>query len=192
MASLGLNVHNAPRPAIFLDRDGTLNEDTGYVYKREDWRWLADVPQALAIFAKAGYLLVVVTNQSGICRGMYDEKAVQTLHAFANAELYAKAACRIDAFYYCPHHPDFTEKCHCRKPLPGMLLDAAKELNIDLKKSYMIGDRMSDVHAGQGAGCTALLLTEQEDLRQLAREQNIYCVENLLQAAKFICANNKE
>ncbi len=173
-------------PAIFLDRDGTLNEDAGYVHACEDWRWLPDVPKALAIFAKAGYLLVVATNQSGIARGFYDIKAMESLHNFVNSDLAQKAHCAIDAFYYCPHHPDFTGECQCRKPQPGMLLNAAKKLCIDLEKSWMIGDHVRDVQAGQKAGCRTLLLTKNNTFPEFRS------VQTLMQAAQLILQEDKK
>lgn len=146
------------RPAVFLDRDGTLNADFGYVSRPEDVRWLPGVAAALARLRWAGYLLIVVTNQSGIARGYYDEQTLQTLHDWMNAALRAQGA-HIDAFYHCPHHPDLSGACTCRKPAPGMLLRAAEDWFIDLERSWMIGDKMSDVIAGRAAGCTPILLS---------------------------------
>lgn len=146
------------RPAVFLDRDGTLNADLGYVFRPEDIHWLPGVAAALARLRWAGYLLIVVTNQSGIARGFYDAQAMQALHDWMNAELRAQGA-HIDAFYHCPHHPDINGVCICRKPAPGMLLRAAEDWRIDLEQSWMIGDKMSDVTAGRAAGCTPILLT---------------------------------
>lgn len=146
------------RPAVFLDRDGTLNEDTGYVGRAENVRWLPGVPRALAALRRAGRLLVVATNQSGIARGYYDAAAVNALHVWMNEQLRPLGA-HIDAFYFCPHHPDIDGPCGCRKPAPGMLLRAAAELGIDLDQSWMIGDKMSDAAAGRAAGCRPVLLT---------------------------------
>ena len=113
------------RPAVFLDRDGTLNADRGYVCRPEDIRWLPGVAAALARLRWAGYLLIVVTNQSGIARGYYDEQTMQALHDWMGADLRAQGA-HIDAFYHCPHHPDLSGACPCRKPAPGLLLRAAE------------------------------------------------------------------
>lgn len=136
--------------AIFLDRDGTINEDAGYTHRRQDWRFLPGVVEALAAFKRAGYLLVVVSNQSGIGRGYYDEVQVETLHSWVNEQLRVHDAA-IDAWYYCPHLPD--AGCSCRKPQPGMIVRAARDLRINLKDSYMLGDRLSDAMAGVRAGC---------------------------------------
>ena len=145
------------RRAIFLDRDGTLNKDTGYVHRKEDWHWLLGVVEALKRFHAVGYALVVVSNQSGLARGMYDLAALHELEAWINADLEAKGAA-IDAWYYCPHLPEITGPCSCRKPAPGLILRAAEEMGLDLARSWMVGDRVRDVEAGLAAGCRCVLL----------------------------------
>ena len=145
------------RRAVFLDRDGTLNKDVGYVHRKEDWQWLPGVAEALKRLRAVGYVLVVVSNQSGIARGMYDREALRLLEEWVNAELSAKNAA-IDAWYYCPHLPEITGPCECRKPGPGLLLQAARDLDLDLANSWMIGDRVRDVQAGLAAGCQSILL----------------------------------
>jgi len=148
--------------AVFLDRDGTINEEVEYLSKVADFRFIPGVPEALRRLKDAGYLLVVVTNQSGIGRGYYDEAALASIHAHMHAEL-AVSGASIDACYFCPHHPehavgDYRLDCACRKPLPGMLEQAASDLDIDLAASFMIGDKLADVEAGINAGCTPLLV----------------------------------
>ncbi|WP_302548877.1 D-glycero-beta-D-manno-heptose 1,7-bisphosphate 7-phosphatase [uncultured Desulfovibrio sp.] len=145
------------RRAIFLDRDGTLNKDTGYVHRKEDWHWLPGVVEALKRFHAVGYALVVVSNQSGLARGMYDLAALHELEAWINADLEAKGAA-IDAWYYCPHLPEITGPCSCRKPAPGLILRAAEEMGLDLARSWMVGDRVREVDAGLAAGCRCVLL----------------------------------
>ena len=145
------------RRAVFLDRDGTLNKDVGYVHRKEDWQWLPGVAEALKRLRAVGYVLVVVSNQSGIARGMYDREALRLLEEWVNEELAAKNAA-IDAWYYCPHLPEITGHCECRKPEPGLLLQAARDLELDLTNSWMIGDRVRDVQAGLAAGCQSILL----------------------------------
>ncbi|SDF84225.1 D-glycero-beta-D-manno-heptose 1,7-bisphosphate 7-phosphatase [Desulfovibrio legallii] len=147
----------ALRRAIFLDRDGTLNKDTGYVHRKEDWQWLPGVAEALKRFRAVGYALVVVSNQSGLARGMYDLADLRALEAWVDADLAAKGAA-IDAWYYCPHLPELTGPCTCRKPAPGLLLRAAAEMGLDLARSWMVGDRVRDVEAGLAAGCRCVLL----------------------------------
>ena len=147
----------APRRAIFLDRDGTLNRDTGYVHRKEDWHWMPGVIETLRRFHAVGYLLVVVSNQSGLARGMFTTDDLHALEAWINEDL-ARHQAAIDAWYYCPHLPEVTGPCTCRKPEPGLILQAAADLNIDLARSWMIGDRVRDVQAGLAAGCSCVLL----------------------------------
>jgi D-glycero-D-manno-heptose 1,7-bisphosphate phosphatase len=148
--------------AVFLDRDGTINVEVAYLSEVADFRFIPGVPQSLQRLKDAGFMLVVVTNQSGIGRGYYDEAALAAIHAHMHAELAAQGA-PIDACYFCPHHPehatgDYRRECGCRKPLPGMLQQAAADLDIDLSASFMIGDKLADVEAGINAGCTPLLV----------------------------------
>jgi len=138
-----------PKKALFLDRDGVINEDAGYVYRCEDFVFKEGIFAALREFAQAGYALVVVTNQSGIGRGYYTLKQFDELCGFMLSE-FEKEGVKIEKIYFCPHAPE--ADCLCRKPKPGMLLKAANELNIDLVRSIMIGDKDSDVQAGQSAG----------------------------------------
>lgn len=148
--------------AVFLDRDGTINVEVQYLSKVEEFEFIPGVPWALRRLKDAGFLLVVVTNQSGIGRGYYDEAALQAIHDHMHADL-AAFGVSVDACYFCPHHPehgigDYRQECGCRKPLPGMLQQAAQDLDIDLSRSYMIGDKLADVEAGTNAGCTPLLV----------------------------------
>lgn len=152
----------AKRRAVFLDRDGTINVEVQYLSKVEEFQLIPGVPLALKRLKDAGFLLVVVTNQSGIGRGLYDEEALQKIHEHMHEDL-AQYGINIDACYFCPHHPehatgDYRRECACRKPLPGMLEQAAADLDIDLSRSYMIGDKLGDVQAGLNAGCTSLLV----------------------------------
>lgn len=147
----------APRRAIFLDRDGTLNEDLGYVHKPADWRWLPGVPEALARFRAAGWMLVVVSNQSGLARGYFTPGDLAALERWVEGEL-APLGAAPDAWYHCPHLPELTGPCQCRKPAPGLILRACADLGIDTAASWMLGDRLRDVAAGVAAGCHAGLL----------------------------------
>lgn len=152
----------APGRAIFLDRDGTLNEDLGYVHRPEDWRWLPGVPEALASFRAAGWRLVVVSNQSGLARGYFSPGELARLERWVAAEL-APLGAAPDAWYHCPHLPEITGPCACRKPLPGLILQACDDLDIDPRASWMLGDRLRDVAAGVAAGCRAGLLRPAPD-----------------------------
>lgn len=148
------------KSAVFLDRDGTINEESGYLYRKEDCRFIPGALEAVASLVGAGFTVVVVTNQSGIARGYYSEDDLNSLQLYMESEIVA-AGGRIDAWYHCPHHPDYPAAegdCSCRKPLPGMLLLAAEELGIDLGASWMIGDKLADVAAGTAAGCRTILV----------------------------------
>lgn len=149
-------MHIAQRKAIFLDRDGTINFDAGYTWRMEDWKFLPGARQALALLKKAGWLLVVISNQSGIGRHFYGESDLLALQNWVNAQLFQDNAA-IDAWYHCPHLP--TDNCACRKPRPGLILQAATDLAIDLPSSWMLGDKPGDVFAGRAAGCQAGLIT---------------------------------
>ena len=145
-----------PNKAIFFDRDGTLNVDVHYLHEPEKFVWIEGAIEAIRWANEHGYLVIVVTNQSGIARGYYDEDAVHHLHDWMNAELAAHGA-HIDAFYYCPHHiegklPAYAKSCDCRKPAPGMILRALREHDVDPAASWVFGDAASDVAAAENAG----------------------------------------
>ena len=153
---------NLTRRAVFLDRDGTINVEKNYLYKIEDYEFIPGAPEAIKKLKEAGFLVVVVSNQAGIARGYFDERAVEQLHRHIQSELAAYGT-SIDAFYFCPHHPDeglgeYKVACDCRKGNPGMLLQAAREHNVDLHRSFMVGDKLADIEAGKRAGCEALLV----------------------------------
>jgi D-glycero-D-manno-heptose 1,7-bisphosphate phosphatase len=149
------------RPAAFLDRDGVLNVDRGYVHRAEDWEWMPGSREAIRALNDAGFFVVVVTNQSGIARGFYGEPELAALHAFVAEDL-ARDGGKIDAFYHCPHGPD--DGCDCRKPLPGMLLRAIVDHDLDPRRSLLVGDRESDLQAAAAAGVRGFLY-EGGDLR---------------------------
>jgi D-glycero-D-manno-heptose 1,7-bisphosphate phosphatase len=168
--------HTAPpRPALFLDRDGVLNEDLGYVYRWEDFRWIDGAREVVAAFNRAGWLVIVVTNQSGVGRGYYSEDDVHVLHGRMIEELGAAGA-RIDAFYHAPQHPE-AQIDHYRhpdppdrKPNPGMLLTAIAEWPIDPEQSFLVGDKVSDIEAATRAGVRGLLFPG-GNLSHFLREQ---------------------
>lgn len=137
------------RPALFLDRDGVLNVDHGYVSRAADFEPVDGVFTALRSAAARGYALIVVTNQSGICRGYFTQGDYDALEAHMR-KLFAAQGIELTAIYHCPHHPD--AGCDCRKPRPGMILRAAREHGIDLARSVMIGDKPSDAEAARAAG----------------------------------------
>ncbi|MDB5444149.1 MAG: histidinol-phosphate phosphatase [Phenylobacterium sp.] len=151
-----------PRPALFLDRDGVLNEDRGYVSRWEDFAWVPGAREAVAAFNRAGWLVIVVTNQSGVGRGYYTEADMHALHARMGEEL-ARAGGHIDAFYFAPHHPEAPVESYRhpdppdRKPNPGMILRALAEWPIDRQRSVLVGDKTSDMEAATRAGIRGLL-----------------------------------
>jgi D-glycero-D-manno-heptose 1,7-bisphosphate phosphatase len=152
----GCEVENeGTRRAVFLDRDGTLNEDPGYLNDASQLKLLPGVGEALSLLKRAGFLLVVVSNQSGVGRGLIEVQSLCEIHKRLNV-LLSPWSVQIDRFELCFHRPD--EECECRKPKPKLIQDAAVELKIDLAQSYMIGDRISDLDAGVAAGCKASIL----------------------------------
>ncbi|HIJ95226.1 MAG TPA: D-glycero-beta-D-manno-heptose 1,7-bisphosphate 7-phosphatase [Desulfuromonadales bacterium] len=147
--------------AVFLDRDGTINVEKDYLFRIDDFEFIAGVPEAIQSLNRAGFFVVVVTNQSGVARGYYTEEDVENLHRHIAREL-DKIGARVDAWLYCPHHPDgrgsYALPCTCRKPLPGMLIEAARRYDLDLPSSIMIGDKYADIAAGQAVGCRTILV----------------------------------
>jgi D-glycero-D-manno-heptose 1,7-bisphosphate phosphatase len=148
--------------AVLLDRDGTLVLPRHYPSRPEDLRLYDDIGPGLRNLQRAGFLLVVITNQSGIARGYFTEADLQRMHIYLAGELEQQGV-RLDAIYYCPHHPagairELAVRCNCRKPQPGMLLQAAADLNLDLQRSWFVGDVLDDVEAGNRAGCRTILV----------------------------------
>jgi D-glycero-D-manno-heptose 1,7-bisphosphate phosphatase len=151
-----------PRRAAFLDRDGVINVDHGYVFRRTDFEFVDGALAASAILAERGFALVVVTNQSGIARGLYSEADFAELNAWMTAE-FASAGAPLAGVYFCPHHPlhgrgTYRVECDCRKPAPGMLLQAARELDLDLTRSVLFGDKRHDLEAAANAGVPTRVL----------------------------------
>ena len=150
------------KKAFFLDRDGVLNVEIGYLHEAEKTVLLPTVAEAVKLIHAAGFMALVVTNQSGVAKKMYPVENIMEVNARLQRLLMAYGPdALIDGWYFCPHDPEITGECDCRKPKPGMLLRAAADFNIDLSSSFMIGDRMSDINAGVNAGCAAecLVLT---------------------------------
>jgi len=147
--------------AVFLDRDGVLIHDVDYLSDLKDIHIYEDVPEALSKLKKAGFLLIMITNQSGVARGYFDEKFVEASYENIQNRLQSQSA-TLDSMFFCPHHitgkSPYNIKCNCRKPLPGMILEAEKRFNIDLSRSYMIGDKLCDVELAKNSGTTGLLL----------------------------------
>ncbi|MBX3481921.1 HAD family hydrolase [Phenylobacterium sp.] len=165
------------KPALFLDRDGVLNEDRGYVSRWEDFHWIPGARETVAAFNRAGWLVIVVTNQSGVGRGYYTEDAVHELHARMQADL-GTAGARIDAFYHAPQHPEAQAQAYrhpdppLRKPNPGMILQALRDWPIDRGASMLIGDKPSDLEAALRAGVRGVLF-EGGDLRAFLHDARL-------------------
>lgn len=152
------------RKGVFLDRDGVLNIDKGYIYRKEDFIWVDGAREAIKLLNDRGYMVFVVTNQSGIARGFCSEKDVSILHKWINEEL-QKINAKIDAFYYCPHHPEakvekYRVTCNCRKPAPGLILQAISDWYIDKSRSFLIGDSQRDIEAAEAAGIEGFLFDQ--------------------------------
>jgi D-glycero-D-manno-heptose 1,7-bisphosphate phosphatase len=153
------------RKAAFFDRDGTLIKDASYLSSLDQVELIMPAVKIAQECQRQGYLLFIVTNQSGIARGLYDEAFVHTTHAYLS-QLLSHHGVSIEKYYYCPHHPIFAAHdryridCHCRKPKPGMLLEAAAAYNLDLSASVMFGNEQKDIEAGLAAGCKAIDITQ--------------------------------
>ena len=159
--------------AVFLDRDGTLNIDKGYVHRIEDWEWIPGAIEAIAALKKARFLVIIITNQAGIARGYYDEADMNNLHARINEELKEHGA-TIDGFYHCPHHPEFgaVRECECRKPMPGMI------------------DKASDIQAGLAAGIKSILvLTGYGNKERALLGDDAICVADIAAANRYIISH---
>ncbi len=174
--------------AVFMDRDGTVSEEIGYMYHAGLYKPFPWAGPAVRKINESGMKAVLVTNQSGIGRGYFGESLVHEVHAILKAEL-ARHGAQLDAIYICPHHPD--AGCPCRKPLPGMLLQAEKELNIDLRHSYVIGDKFVDIEVAHAVSATSILVLtgygkEQLDAHKEEPRQPHFIVEDLMSAVDGI------
>jgi D-glycero-D-manno-heptose 1,7-bisphosphate phosphatase len=180
---------------IFLDRDGTINEEVDYLSSPLDLRLIPGSAEAIHDANESGFKVVIITNQSGIARGILTEEQLSDIHTALLAKLLEHGA-RVDAILYCPHHPDFgappyRTTCNCRKPNTGMVDSAAKTLGIDVKKSFVIGDRMIDVQTGNNSGSTSILVLTgygRQEL-ELCRENGVpigHVADDLRGAVQFI------
>ena len=150
--------------AVFLDRDGVLNKEMGdYVCRLEDFHVLEQNIGPLKELQNRGYLLIVATNQGGLAKGWYTEEELAKMHAHLK-DVYSKHGVELTDIFYCPHHPDFTGDCECRKPKPGLLLQGIEKYNIDPARSYFIGDRERDVIAGTAAGVKGILINSDQPI----------------------------
>lgn len=182
------------KPAVFLDRDGTLLEEVGYLDRLERLAFFPWSVDAVRLLNRAGYLVVVVTNQAGVARGFFEESFVGEAHRHIDSTL-ASGGARIDGYYYCPHHPDgsvaaYRQVCECRKPSPGMLHQAKQDLGVDLHRSFVVGDRWLDIQLAQAVGATGILVRTGYGQTEAGRPTNdvraAVIVDNLIEAVVWI------
>lgn len=177
--------------AVFLDRDGTLAHEVGYVNHPDRFRLFSFAPRAVRLLNDAGFRVFIVTNQSGVARGYFTEEVLREVHRRL-AEGLARGGAAVDAIYYCPHLPADGSRCACRKPGPGMLRQAEREHRVDLSQSWVIGDMITDVEMGREVGAHTVLLKTGYGLGQLTYQRDRWHVEpdhmcdNLLDAARLI------
>ena len=185
--------------AVFLDRDGTINEEVGYLGSLDKFKIIPCAYEAIRLINGSGMKAVVISNQAGVAKGLFTEDFVKIINEHLQAALRQNGA-HIDSFYYCPHHPTegtepYRQVCNCRKPAPGMLLQAAQDLNIDLTKSYLVGDRFNDMEAAKSVGAKGILVKTgfgqgllQDDGPDKATPQNKpdFIVADILGAVKWI------
>jgi D-glycero-D-manno-heptose 1,7-bisphosphate phosphatase len=188
--------------AVFIDRDGTISEEVGYINHVSRFRLFPYAPAAIKRLNENGWLAIVITNQAGVARGYFSEDTIQAVHDAMTNELKSNGA-QLDAVYYCAHHPSVGEPpyrfdCDCRKPKPGLISRAAKNFDIDLKKSWMVGDRYSDVELARNAGVKSMFVLsgygrgEWEHQRASWTEQPDLVAEDLLEAVRLIVSSSVE
>lgn len=180
---------NLPKKrAVFLDRDGTINIEKNYLYQSSEWEWIPGAIDAIKLLNENNFLVVVVSNQSGIARKMYGSDDVYRLHGWVSQEL-AKSEAWIDRYYFCPHHPEFgsVRDCECRKPRIGMFTKAADDLGIAFNHSWMIGDKIIDMDAGRSAGAnTIMVLTGHGAIEAKEVSSDQLVVSDVLEAVRVL------
>jgi D-glycero-D-manno-heptose 1,7-bisphosphate phosphatase len=190
------------RRAVFIDRDGTISDEVGYVNHLSRYRVFPFAAEAVRALHEAGWLAILVTNQAGVARGYFGEEMIGNVHALLAEEL-LRGGARLDAVYYCPHHPSvgeppYRQACDCRKPKPGLIHDAARRFRLDLARCWMVGDRYSDVVLARNAGVrSAFVLTgygrgEFEHQSHGWEQRPDLVAENLLEAARKIVEESEE
>ena len=187
-----------PQPAVFLDRDGVLIHDVDYLSDLNDVKMYDDVPLALSKLKEAGFLLIMITNQSGVARGYFDEAFVKATYQKIQNILQTHMI-TLDSMFYCPHHikgkHPYNIDCNCRKPSPGMIFEADKQFNIDLSHSYMIGDKLCDIELALNTGTEGLLLKtgygKTQAAQVAAKYSDINIFNRIFEAADYILAQSK-
>ena len=184
------------KPAVFIDRDGTINEQMGYINHESRFRILPRVPQAIRMLNRQGFLVLVVSNQSGVARGYYPLDLVKTLHRLMVTRMREKRG-NIDGVFFCPHHPagsvpEFSRDCDCRKPKTGLIEQACKSFEIDLRRSFVVGDMCTDIELAHRAGLKGVLvktgygLGEIEYILRHKTTKPVHIAEDLLDAVRWI------
>ena len=185
--------------AVFLDRDGTINEEVNYLGDPAHLKLTPDAAKAIYLLNSHNIPVIVVTNQAGIARGYFTETQMHLVHQALDLMIAVENA-KIDAYYFCPHHPtagigDYKITCTCRKPHPGMLYQAAQDLQLDLSKSYLVGDKLTDIQAGNLAGCQTILVEtgygKEESKTQQDETKPDQISPNLLSAIQWILSQSK-
>lgn len=172
------------KKAVFLDRDGTINEEVNYLHECDKMKFIAGAEEALKLLKEKGYLLIVVTNQSGVGRGYFSVEDVDRVHEYMNEQLRAGGT-EIDGFYYCPHTQE--DKCSCRKPMTGLYRKAQTDFDIDMNQSYMVGDKITDILAAKELGCGVGLVLSGHDIDEECRRQyGAWCYRDLLEFARSL------
>jgi D-glycero-D-manno-heptose 1,7-bisphosphate phosphatase len=183
--------------AVFLDRDGTINEEVDYLSRLEQLNLFPFTFEAIRMINESGMKVVVVTNQSGVARGFFKENFLDTVHGRIN-ELLGEKGAHIDRFYYCPHHPIYGKEpykvdCDCRKPKPGMIMKAMEELQIDPARSYIIGDMVKDLQAGHNAGIKKAILVKTGYGENIVRaDMAAYVAGNILDAVTWVMKDREQ
>jgi D-glycero-D-manno-heptose 1,7-bisphosphate phosphatase len=187
-------------PAVFLDRDGVLLHDAGYLARREDLRWFSSAIDAVRLLKRAGFLVFVTTNQGGVGLGLYTDAFVRATHDEMAARLDAAGA-HVDGWYYCPHHPraildDLRRDCECRKPAPGMVREAARTQAIDLSGSFVVGDKLTDLGLAESVGARGVLVRTGHGEAELTRAggtiRAAWIASDVMAAAAWILAASRK
>lgn len=184
------------KKAVFLDRDGTINEDVNYLNHPDQIELISGAAEGIKLLSDNDFIVVVITNQSGVARGIIEEENLPLIKERLCSLLEEKGA-RIDGYYYCPHYPEgkvekYAVKCDCRKPESGMLRQAAEDLDIDLKESYVVGDKSCDVVLGKNVGAVSIMVKTGygESEAENCKPSPDYTADNLFDAAQWIMKNN--
>jgi D-glycero-D-manno-heptose 1,7-bisphosphate phosphatase len=188
---------NTLNKAVFLDRDGTIIEDTGYISAPEEVKFIPGAIEAVKKLNQAGYKVIIISNQSGVARGILNEAMLQSIDKTMHRKILNGGA-HIDGSYYCPHHPEhgvypYRQYCECRKPHPGLIKKATREHEIDLSKSFMVGDKATDIETGKRAGVKTLFVLSgrgAEETKEL-KEKPDHLADNLPEAAEWILKHGK-